>query len=749
MLTENRSSARDFLLPMYLFALATVPVALFALCVSGSLNVRIEGLLFAITVGFYLSGLSFLGMLSSLMFRSWVQGYLLGLLLTVLVMLTSLAASEITMYVRYDIWPDADQICGPLLCSPILLLSVVAPFLAMRKVSNWILSRNGLGDERPPLKHSAGVADLLIFTAISAAAFMCCQSFVLLFPRGAVGVVASVVAFSVCLSILTFCVAVPAVSLGFRFKNFHTAVGSLIAWSLAYTTISLLILWVLSQPGLGLLPRRGWDEFFEQFATCFASTSVLTGGIITLRLGGYRLAKLRAVSATVGEQEASPLKESWTSEELQIEKERQEIRLAAKSHGRWAAMCFALLAICPIVGALVRAARDVEAQNLNQKIVHLQSQGGELRLTDLGDKFSVLKLPPGTAVEQLFEYGEISELRELSLTGTELETLTFLIETPKLRKLDLSGSTLSDDKLRQLLSLSELEYLDVSETNITLEGVEFILRNLKLEGLGISGLNVDWHRLVDLLERKANVRLRSLKIGSPTLTSKQLAHLLERTRFRNLDLSTSSIDVSAFPQKISFDSLILDGSSITDDDLNELLRRVKTISLSLARTNVTDRGLAALTNVKFKVLDLSETNVTDEGLAECSQANWRHLKLNGTPTIGSFLDRWPQSSSLRALELADTQVGYEACAALEKLTNLEFVNFAGTNVTAKGISKLTSDYKQIRIDRCEVSASELVANSKGFAAIYIGVGQYNASQYTKLRSVFNVSHGKSLEFETD
>ncbi len=115
----------------------------------------------------------------------------------------------------------------------------------------------------------------------------------------------------------------------------------------------------------------------------------------------------------------------------------------------------------------------------------------------------------------------------------------------------------------------------------------------------------------------------------------------------------------------------------TDD---KRLAKLKTVAgnvtqLNLARTAVTDKGLAALTKMpRLTRLDLHETGITDRGI--------QHLK---------------RLRELRSLNLYGTDVTDEALATVAQLPSLETLYVWQTKITARGLAELEQRNPKLRV----------------------------------------------------
>jgi len=77
-----------------------------------------------------------------------------------------------------------------------------------------------------------------------------------------------------------------------------------------------------------------------------------------------------------------------------------------------------------------------------------------------------------------------------SSVAVDSETLDSLRKLPSLVELDLGGSDLSDESIRPLAELRQLQVLNLSGTRVTDRTVDLVARLPKLKSLAIGG--VEW-----------------------------------------------------------------------------------------------------------------------------------------------------------------------------------------------------------------------------------------------------------------
>lgn len=232
---------------------------------------------------------------------------------------------------------------------------------------------------------------------------------------------------------------------------------------------------------------------------------------------------------------------------------------------------------------------------------------------------------------------------------------------------DINGSLVDDDLLKDISTLSNLRYLECEYTQIT--------------DAGLAPLNA----LKDL---------QWLNLRNTQTTDVGLAHLKGLTNLRRLYLNGTQITDAGIVNLRGFRNLVLlelEYTQTTDAGLAHLKTLTNLKKLDINDTNVTDAGLVHLSGLtKLEFLDLHNTNVSDAGLV--------HLK--GLTELES-LELWNNKqisdaglvditglTNLKYLDLRNTQVSDTGIAHLKRLTNLETLHLSRTQVSLTGLKTL-------------------------------------------------------------
>jgi hypothetical protein len=198
--------------------------------------------------------------------------------------------------------------------------------------------------------------------------------------------------------------------------------------------------------------------------------------------------------------------------------------------------------------------------------------------------------------------------------------------------------------------------------------------------------------------------------GAAAILLALLAWQLRSWSLKETDSSTASdgpgkpTGLAAIAQlggKIQFDerdparpveTITLDRTAITDDDLVHLQGLVGLKRLDLVGTPITDAGLVHLRGLSsLQWLELTGTHVTDKGLAEIRglhDLEW--LYLNYTKISDTGLKQLQGLSRLKTLQLGGTAITDRGLHHLEKLPQLSTLTLYNTRLTGEGLKQLAS-----------------------------------------------------------
>lgn len=129
---------------------------------------------------------------------------------------------------------------------------------------------------------------------------------------------------------------------------------------------------------------------------------------------------------------------------------------------------------------------------------------------------------------------------------------------------------------------------------------------------------------------------------------------------------------------------------VTDDDVLATPGLARLRNLALGRTQVTEKGLAALgVCQELRWLELTALPVTDEMLAQFKGATrLEQLYLDGTKISNASLPLIASFAALEELDLSSVAITDEGLAALSKLRKLKTLHLTGSQVTPAGVKQL-------------------------------------------------------------
>ncbi len=261
--------------------------------------------------------------------------------------------------------------------------------------------------------------------------------------------------------------------------------------------------------------------------------------------------------------------------------------------------------------------------------------------------------------------------------------------TGQIVSVDLRASWVTDSDMAALAAMPKLARLDLSLTRITDHG----LQQLKAAGQ-ITDLDLRYAELVTdagLAAVKEWKHLKRLNVQGTKITDTTLQHLSGVTSLESLDIGYAQITdvgldlITSLP---NLKELTIGGNKLTDNGLQPLRQLPGLTYLDLSGAQRTDSGLWSV-------------SLSDAGLdAIDTLKNLRRLRLNGTLIAARGLERLKGLAALERLDLEGCKrVGDDAAPVLASFHSLRELDLTGTSFTDKGIAEL----RQSRPD-CKVLA---------------------------------------------
>jgi WD40 repeat protein/Leucine-rich repeat (LRR) protein len=329
----------------------------------------------------------------------------------------------------------------------------------------------------------------------------------------------------------------------------------------------------------------------------------------------------------------------------------------------------------------------------------------------------------------------------LHVTDTDLAYLKWL---PNLRTLTfgLGSKNVTDDSLKHLRKLTNLEQLSLFNTRVTGTGFEHLKGLPKLRELCFGGhrepiTDASFQHLKGLtnLEKLVIVfgevsgpalehleelpRLESLRFICSSLSDGSLKRLKGVASLRELGLyavpeygSTGSRpgfeDLQALSQlrRLEIGPFLRAGPRFSDSDLEHVKGLSDLESLHLFGNQVTASGLEHLKGLT-KLRELTFTGITDAGMANLSGLSLlERLYLDGGVTDAGLI-HLKGLAKLRELSLGHTKVTGPGLEHLEASTGLEMLDLTYARITDTGLAHLPPNLRTLLLRKTKVSDAGL------------------------------------------
>jgi Leucine-rich repeat (LRR) protein len=319
--------------------------------------------------------------------------------------------------------------------------------------------------------------------------------------------------------------------------------------------------------------------------------------------------------------------------------------------------------------------------------------------------------------------------------GVTDEAIRALAAFPELERLSLSKSGITDDQLANL-PLRNLKHLDLSDTQLTDEGVAKLASLDKLESLEMVRTNVTGPGFEALTALK---RLQAVDLDETPVTDDGVACLARLPKLAVLDLNKTAVSDVALEHLRHNENLVslgLYGTRVTDSGLASLAGVKKLAALRLDKTRVSDTGIEAVAHVPhmlelsldgtrvtdasttiiarwtdLRLLDLSRTAISEVGIKRLrGLKGLRYLWLRGTKASDASLQALAEMEQLEMLDLGDTLITDAGLSYLKPLSALERLNLSGTRVSGSRLEPLKAlpNLTSVDVTGTEITAVDLI-----------------------------------------
>lgn len=254
---------------------------------------------------------------------------------------------------------------------------------------------------------------------------------------------------------------------------------------------------------------------------------------------------------------------------------------------------------------------------------------------------------------------------------------------------------LSEDALRNIDAIGEVQILELRNCRISKEGMQAIGRLANLQFLTLVDCRIAEGSCQELCSLG---RLAWLDVSGSNVTNEDLQALSHLSALTSLDLSATDIDGSGLKRLAGLKSptrLDLSGTSVSDDDLEHLAGLKQLDSLILAGTKITGTGLSHLRRLKnLTYLHLDDSQLDDEGLSHLPPLPALDtLSLPGTKVTGDGLRHIRKLPMLQGLDLSECNINDADLKQLQGFP-LRWLHVDGTDVTDQAKSDLESHWQR-------------------------------------------------------
>ncbi len=354
-----------------------------------------------------------------------------------------------------------------------------------------------------------------------------------------------------------------------------------------------------------------------------------------------------------------------------------------------------------------------------QRIVLAESRVTRRSLESLANlpKIKSLDLSGTTLTDDDFlAVTKLTTLAELMLNDCPWlrdEHLSGLAEMKQLRKLEFSSPEITDKGLRVLEQLPELKTLVVGDCSDISEAVIETLKKLpQLRAITLAGANLSSQTVFALRSKLPDVEVKADYIALKDLrTLAGKGHLSDDAKsfhaagyFREKDEPLVPGDMSVIGSIAPLDSLALKGP-ITDEMFYELKPAPNLRSLQLLDSLITDDGLEHLVHFpKLQSLSMFPTRLTGRGLVHLRHTPQLERLEIRTSLGDEVLEHFAPLQELNELGLGApvTDAGLERLPVLPKLRSLYFND---SNITGPGLVHLAKqpELVSLGLGRCPVT----------------------------------------------
>lgn len=287
--------------------------------------------------------------------------------------------------------------------------------------------------------------------------------------------------------------------------------------------------------------------------------------------------------------------------------------------------------------------------------------------------------------------------------------------------IDLNGCQACDDTVvTRIGRLNRLEWLELSDTSVTAEGLSHLikmstLRSLKLKGTAVKVPGIDHIGLLTGLEElvlqnsgitdvglkplSKLTNLKTLSVNGNRLAGPGLQYISGLSNLQVLDLGVTQVkdaSVKHLEQLQELRDLNLDFTGVTDAGMQSVAKLARLESLNLSRTGIGDVGLKHLGELSgLQSLKLDGTRVTDAGMQSLGKlTSLTQLALYGREgvrpdiTDDGLEHLKPLAGSMESLNIGTTKITDAGIAHLSGFTKLTYLCLDNTDTSDEALKHL-------------------------------------------------------------
>lgn len=349
------------------------------------------------------------------------------------------------------------------------------------------------------------------------------------------------------------------------------------------------------------------------------------------------------------------------------------------------------------------------------------SRGGWRLGLLVGAGLAAVLLFLGTGARYMADSPRERVLREIDLRGV------FNPSPFNIQFIFCDSEDLSEDALRNIDAIGELEFLELRYCKISKEGMQAIGRLANLQHLSLvdcrfaegscKGLR-SLGTLVRLDLSASNVLdedlqvlrhlpvLNSLHLIETPIDGNGLKHLAGLTNLTTMDIRRTNVRGENLKYLRKIAVLYLAKTPIRNDDLAYLADSQSITGLDLSGTGISDDGLEHLAGLKqLEYLTLDGTKITGLGLLHLKNLkNLTGLNLGHSQLNNEGLTHLPALPALTSLSLVGTKVTGDGLRHIRRLPMLQWLDLSECNIGDADLKQLRSfPLEWLRVDLTDVT----------------------------------------------